>query len=360
MKYFLSLLLLFLPFSISSGEKPLISFFNEQNSKDFTELFSDTTLIRELVEMKAELRIGLLDLTPERASVIQGLNRAGIPVVAWLLLPEDDGYWFSMFNGEKAVRRYEDFVRWSSEYSLEWKGIGIDLELDMNDAKLAVSHPWKLAWKAYKRLYDKKTVKSATELYMNLIGRMKNDGFSVESYTIPFIYEDRKRHSTALQQLSGVVDIVTDTEIPMLYTSAMGNPGIIPVSHIENMPIALGSTGGGVKIEGIELASLTWEQLERDILIASGLTHEIHIFCLEAAWEKGYLAKIREMDFSKEPPDLTEEIARQKKMNNLIGFIVFVLNYPLILTIVILSIISTIIWGIYKAVAFISGKLTGR
>ena len=158
----------------------------------------------------------------------------------------------------------------------------------MNDAKLALSHPWKFAWKAYKRLYDNKSLKAAKGIYQSLISDMKADGYTVESYIIPYLFEERARKTTSLQKLLGIVDIETDTEIPMVYTSLMDNPGILPVYIKKGHPAGIGSTGGGVNVGGFELAALTWEKLERDILIASELTDEVVIFCLETSVQKGY------------------------------------------------------------------------
>ena len=330
------------------GAKPKISFYCELPGTEFIELFTDSTLINELVEMKVALRIGLHDFSPGRTSTIQKLNQAGIPLFAWLLLPEEDGYWFNMQNGAKAEKRYADFRNWTIENHLKWEGIGLDLEPDMNDGKLAFSHPWKLVWKVYKRLYDNKSLKAGKELYQNLIARMKADGYMVESYIIPFIYEERTRKTTSVQKLMGIVDIETDKEIPMLYTSAMGNPGIIPIYHRGKMPVALGSTGGGVKVEGIQLASLSWDKLERDLLIASKLTDEIHIFCLEASAQKGFIAKIKNLDFDKKAPDITAEIEKQYKMNGFIRFIIVISDHPFLLTLAVLIIISTIFFGVYK------------
>jgi len=330
------------------GGNPHLSFFCELPEKEFTELFSDSSLISELVEMQVSLRIGLHDFGEARTLTIQKLNKAGIPVFAWLLLPEENGYWFNMHNGEKAQKRYEDFKKWTTENQLTWEGIGLDLEPDMNDAKLAMTHPWKFGWKAYKRLYDKKSLKSATEIYQKLISAMKADGYVVESYIIPFLFEERAKKTTSLQKLLGIVDIETGKEIPMSYTSGMGNPAIIPLYHTDKMPIALGSTGGGVKIEGFELAALTWDKLERDLLIASGLTDEIVVFCLEASVQKGFLNKIKNLDFSQKAPDITAEIEKQRKTNNIIRFILVILNRPFWFTVSILAILSAICYGIFR------------
>jgi len=335
------------------GGKPHISFFCELPEKEFTQLFSDSSLINELSEMRISLRIGLHDFGTERTAIIKRLNQAGIPVYAWLLLPEEDGYWFNMHNGVKARKRYEDFKKWTTENQLKWEGIGLDLEPDMNDAKLLMTHPWKFGWKAYKRLYDKKSLKAATEIYQKLISSMKADGYLVESYIIPFLFEERAKKTTSLQKLLGIVDIETDKEIPMSYTSGMGNPAIIPLYHRDKMPIALGSTGGGVKIEGFELASLTWDKLERDLIIASKLTDEIVIFCLETSVQKGFLENIKKIDFNQKAHDISIETEKQRKTNNFIRFILVILNRPFWLTIGILLIISGIFFGIFKLVVLI-------
>lgn len=131
------------------GSKPHLSFCCELKGKEFSELFSDSALVRQLVEMQVSVRIGLHDFSSGRTLTIQRLNQAGIPVFAWLLLPEEDGYWFNMHNGDKAEKRYDDFKKWTSDNNLKWEGIGIDLEPSIDEAKMAFTHPWKLVWKVY-------------------------------------------------------------------------------------------------------------------------------------------------------------------------------------------------------------------
>jgi hypothetical protein len=337
---------------------PQLSFFCELDGKRFSELFSDSALIMELVEMKVSLRIGLHDFSAERTVTMQKLNRAGIPLIAWLLLPEEEGYWFNTYNGEKASERYKEFKKWTADNQLKWEGIGIDLEPDMNNIKLAIQHPWEMVWKVYKRLYDDKSLESGKKLYQDLIAQMKSDGYQVESYIIPIIYEERAKKTRSLQKLAGIADIETDKEIPMSYTSVMNNPGIIPIYHRDNMPIALGSTGGGVVIEGIEAPAISRENLERDLLIASGLTDEIIIFCLETSVQREFLTKIKNLDYNRIPPDISSEIQKQNRMNGWIRFFLVILDHPFWLTLALLVIISGILFGIIKLVVFIIKKST--
>lgn len=342
-----------LNYSVLLGNNPRISFFCELPESEFSALFADSALISELTEMKVALRIGLHDFGMDRTITIRRLNQAGIPLYAWLLLPEEEGYWFNMNNAEKAEKRYQDFKKWTSGNQLKWEGIGLDMELDINDAKLLMTSPWKFAWKAYKRLYDNKSLKTASGSYQKLISEMKADGYKVESYIIPFLFEERAAKTTSLQKLIGLVDIETDSEIPMSYTSLTDNPAIIPLYHRDNMPVALGSTGGGVKIEGFELAGLTWNKLERDLLIASKLTDEIHVFCLETSVQKGFLEKIKNLDFSREAPDISAQIEKQTKTNRFTRSVLVILDHPFLLTLAVILILSGVLFGIYKLISLI-------
>ena len=90
MKKFALSLALILSLTLAYAVKPHFSFFCELQGKAFNELFADSSLINQLVKMKASVRVGLHDFSPERTLTIQKLNQAGIPIVAWLLLPEED------------------------------------------------------------------------------------------------------------------------------------------------------------------------------------------------------------------------------------------------------------------------------
>src|SRR3712207_8982240 len=45
----------------------------------------------------------------QRAAVVRQLNTYGIPTIAWLLLPHDQGYWFNLGNYPQAIARYHAF-----------------------------------------------------------------------------------------------------------------------------------------------------------------------------------------------------------------------------------------------------------
>lgn len=140
MKKKLYLIILLLSFQKITAQTPQLSFFNEQDGKALKTLFSDSMLIPTLQKLHAEIRMGILDFSPERVEVTKELNKAGIPVVAWLLLPKEKGYWFHSRNAKDAFARYAEVKNWAAKSGIQFSGIGIDLELDFNDLDLFKNH----------------------------------------------------------------------------------------------------------------------------------------------------------------------------------------------------------------------------
>ena len=81
---------------------PRLTFFCELEPDPLQTLISEST-ITCLVDLKAHLSLGILDLSDPRAEVVKRLNSAGVPVTAWLLLPEEQGYWFNLDNVAQAT-----------------------------------------------------------------------------------------------------------------------------------------------------------------------------------------------------------------------------------------------------------------
>ena len=111
----------------SNAQQPKISFFNEMEGAPLAKLFKDTSIVPQLQSLHSEIRMGMLDTSLERVAVIKELNKASIPVVAWLLLPKEKGYWFHSKNGEAAINRYHEVRDWAKRNQLNFSGIGLDL-----------------------------------------------------------------------------------------------------------------------------------------------------------------------------------------------------------------------------------------
>jgi hypothetical protein len=70
----------------------------DQGVNRMRSLFPHPSVIADLKELNAGLAVAILDFTPERAELVRTLNQAGIPVIAWLVLSKEQGFYFSAEN----------------------------------------------------------------------------------------------------------------------------------------------------------------------------------------------------------------------------------------------------------------------
>jgi hypothetical protein len=299
---------------------PTLTFFSELEAQPLEALFTNPQVIPDLKALNAGVSLGILDLSSERASVVQRLNQANIPVTAWLLLPKDQGYWFNSANAAQAARRYSDFKTWTAQHDLKWAAIGLDIEPDINEAALVTRNRFKLVPLMLKRLFDQQSLLRAEMAYASLATRIQTDGYLVESYHIPMIVDERKAGSTLLKRLGGLVDFQANREVLMLYSSFMRpiGDGLIWSYGPQADSIGVGNTGGGVDIEGIgNIPPMTWAELTRDLRLAYRLKKPVHIFCLEGCVKEGYLTRLRTFDWEgpvTEPMDAFHKVHTVRRL----------------------------------------------
>ncbi|RUM94458.1 MAG: hypothetical protein DSZ28_03060, partial [Thiothrix sp.] len=80
-----------------------LTFFCELYTDDLVKLFATPGLIEQLQALRASVSLGILDFSDERADIVHRLNKQGIPVIGWQLLPVEQGYWYNMANAPEAV-----------------------------------------------------------------------------------------------------------------------------------------------------------------------------------------------------------------------------------------------------------------
>lgn len=288
-----------------------LTFFCELESERLDKMMS-RDLLADIKELNAGLSLGLLDFSPLRAQVVQRLNQAGIPVVAWLLLPKDQGYWFNLANAGQAQARFGAFLDWTAKNSLVWDGVGIDIEPDIREfEQLSGKNRLKLMGKIGRRAFQHRKYAAARRKYLNLIAEIRSNGWRVDSYQFPLIADERKARSTLLQRMAGLVDLPVDREVWMLYSSFLGEngPGLLGSYGPEAQSIGLGSTGGGVEVGPGGERWLSWDELSRDLRLAWYWNDEIHIFSLEGCVQQHFMPRLKAFVWDKPIllPDLPTE-----------------------------------------------------
>jgi len=280
--------------------KPHLAFFCELETEALQALFADPAVLQDLNDLQARVSLGVLDLSVGRAQVVRRLNEAGIPLVAWQLLPKEQGYWFNVHNAHQAAARYVAFKAWSAENGLKWAGVGLDIEPDMRDAERLATDRWGLLAALLPRAFDYERMRRAQAEYSLLVAQMRADGYSVESYVFPLMLDERKAGSTLLRRVSGLVEVSADCEVPMLYSSFLRprGAGALWSYAPEAQAVALGSTGGGVTVGGADkVRPLDWNELSRDLRLARRWVSDIYIFSLEGCVREGFLERIKGFDW---------------------------------------------------------------
>ena len=285
-------------------QKPNLTFFCELPADDLEELFANQEVIEHLQNLDASLSLGILDLSDKRAEIVKRLNDAGIPVTAWLLLPEEEGYWFNIENYEQAAARYVTFKAWTTQHDLHWEGIGLDIEVNINELRgiLEERQAGGFIKTIWRRFLNKSRVMHAQRSYQALVDLIRADGYLVESYHIPLISEERRAQSTVLQRTAGLVDLESDREILMLYSSFLRPDGASALWSYapEADSIGVGSTGGGVDVQGvIDVDPLSWEELARDLRLCAMQEKPVHIFSLEGCVRQEFFARLENFDWQK-------------------------------------------------------------
>jgi hypothetical protein len=312
-------------------KNPQLTFFCELDALALETLYADASILNDLTALQAGVSLGILDLSQQRATVVQRLNAAGVPVIAWLLLPNSEGYWFNANNSAQAVARYAAFKTWTVENGLHWDGLGIDIEPDMREIQKIAEDRSKLPSLILGRLFDNERVHKAQAEYIALVGQMRADGYRVESYHIPFIVDERRAGATLLQRITGLIDVPVDREVLMLYTSFMKSigAGILWSYAPDAGIIGIGNTGGGVEVAGAnKIPPLTWVDFKRDLLLAKKIGKDAHIFSLEGCVQQGFLKRLKEFDWDAPVMPPTDDASQINRFRRFLRMILWASAHP--------------------------------
>ncbi|NOQ80792.1 MAG: hypothetical protein GQ546_15485 [Gammaproteobacteria bacterium] len=295
---------------MNNGAPLKLTFFCELSSVELTKLFSNEVLFTQLRKLQATISLGILDFSDERARIVHQLNEYNIPVIAWQLLREEEGYWYNMSNAPKASSAYSDFLDWTNRHNLRWAGLGVDIEPDISEVHNLLSNKLRIIPALFKRLCRKKCFDDACKEYHTLVSRMKNDGYMVDSYEFLFMDDDRKAGSCILGRVLGVTDVPSNRRVLMLYSSFFRPYGAAVLCNYAcgADSVAVGITGGGVEFPGINSAPLNWHEFSRDLRLARQSCDDIHVFSLEGCVAQNFMEPLISFDWNvpvKQPQPMT-------------------------------------------------------
>ena len=295
---------------MDNGAPEKLTFFCELSSEQLIKLFSNQQIYTQLRKLQATISLAILDFSDARANIVHQLNEHNIPVIAWQLLSEEDGYWYNITNASQAAMGYSQFLSWSNKHNLRWAGLGVDIEPDIREIHQLLANKLRIIPAIIKRLCRKQCFDDACKEYHSLVLRMQNDGYKVDSYELLFMDDDRKAGSCILCRILGVTDVPANRRVLMLYSSFFRPYGAAVLCNYACSAdsVAVGITGGGVEFPGTNSAPLNWQEFSRDLRLARRCCDDIHVFSLEGCVEQNFMQGLISFDWNlavKQPQPMT-------------------------------------------------------
>ena len=281
------------------GTRPRLMFACcDQGKEALSALLADRTVFADLKELQAGLAVPIDDLSPDRAQLIHHLNEAGLPVVAWMVLPGGQGYYVNANNAPQTERWFVEFEKWTKENNLHWNAVGLDIEPDFREFQWP---KWRLARTLLRRAFDAGRVLGPRQAYAALIHEMQAHGYRVQTYQFIFLADERRAHSTLLERLFGLVDVRGDEEVLMTYSSFNHKAGAAVVWSYgqDTQALAVGSTlsSGNAALDA-KYGPLNWEEFSRDTIVASHFSRQVGVYSLEGCVRQGFLPRLKAMDWN--------------------------------------------------------------
>lgn len=298
--------------------RPQIIFFCELEGPPLLELLATPGLLSFLAAGEYGVAVALHNLSHETAQAITTLNQHRIPVIAWLLLSAEEGFWFNLQNYPQAIERYRSVRQWAQAHQLQFQAIGLDIEPPLGEViasrRRGIRDIARRIWLANENvLYQ-----SARAAYVDLIAEIHHDGYEVHTYQLPLIVDDRRAATTTIQRALDIVDLPADVEVLLCFSSVpinqLGNDlgGALIDSYGPSADaIGVGCiVGSAVRASSAEdLPPLTWDALERDLQLAAHYTDTVYLFSLEGCVERGLLPRLQQIDWTATPrPDVSRRL----------------------------------------------------
>ncbi len=213
--------------------------------------------------------LALRDYSAERAELVRRLNRARIPVVAWLVHAERD---FRMHDAHEVRACFDAFQQWSTQHGLGWDAVALDIEPDVRDAVRFGDQPTVDLTTLIRRIGDRWHIEEATSAYTHVLAHIRDAGFVIELFEMPFVRDDRVSGTTIARRLLGLPDVMADRTVMQLQSSYVRpyGAGLIAAYAPEASSVMVGSLRADAHHR-----SMTVDELMRDLghISACGITN---------------------------------------------------------------------------------------
>jgi hypothetical protein len=283
----------------ADDSRPLLIFFTELGGGSaLLATLRTPGALEALRELRAAVAVALTELDTAQAEAVRLLMSFGIPLVAWLCLPAEEGLTLSLANYPRAAERYQAMRLWAQAEGLSFHAVGLAIEPqgDLGD--------WS-AWRAVRSFArglwlarDNALYPAAREAYVELITTMRHDGYEVHTYQLPFVADDRRAGTTLIQRALDIADLPSDVDVLLCSSDVpidwlQSDLGGALLSSYGPSADALGVGAVDIGMPGVPDENvLPWPALRRDLLLAAAYTDTIYVASLEHCVRAGLLPHI--------------------------------------------------------------------
>jgi hypothetical protein len=173
----------------------------------------------------------------DTTSLVQHANALGVPVIGWLTVPFEDGYWAHEGNPERVTEAVRSWVDWVESAQLRFESVVLDQEFSWQNLQTYLTNvsadgplPELSAW--LETNIDPARQCKALRSYRDLLSWAQERGVKVDAALAPMVVDDLRDGRLALQDALGIAGSVpgyAQTYL-MAYRSAGAEFGFDPGS----------------------------------------------------------------------------------------------------------------------------------
>lgn len=186
------------------------------------------------LQLNLAIHIGRLP-DPDLERLLKAACEHQVPIGAWLLLEDQDGYWPNANNAELYHQACLRFLEYMDQANLRVAELIVDMETPLALSRLLKGQIMKglqLEWRRWQSPENRVLFEAAVIHYQQLLASAHQAGLSVQVVTYPFLVHDALAGNTAFQEFLQVpvTPIEWDRISLMVYRSSFQDLSPLPLS----------------------------------------------------------------------------------------------------------------------------------
>lgn len=162
---------------------------------------------------------------PDLAQLLKSAHALEVPVGAWLLLSDRDGYWPNAENAAIFFQQALIFLDWLEKQALQVTELIIDLETPLALSRFIkgqLLQGLQLEWQRWFSERNHEQFHLAIEIFQNLVKTAHQAHLKIEAVTYPFVVHDAQANNTVFQEFLQipVTPVPWDSVSLMVYRSS--------------------------------------------------------------------------------------------------------------------------------------------